>query len=106
MAQKIDIAELKEKLEEIFLADEDAYYEFVDFLNGDYDEDAAKKAGLVWIEQDGGGEGGAEDCHTVFSIGDVTYKITYNYYSHYGFDTKHAQAYIVTPVQHLVTLYE
>jgi hypothetical protein len=37
MAQKIDIAELKEKLEEIFLADEDAYYEFVDFLAGDYD---------------------------------------------------------------------
>jgi hypothetical protein len=106
MAQKIDIAELKEKLEEIFLADEDAYYEFVDFLAGDYDEVAAKEGGLVHIEQDGGGVGGSEDCKTIFSIGDVTYKITYNYYSHIGFETDYAQAYVVTPVQRLVTVYE
>jgi hypothetical protein len=106
MAQKVDISELKDKLEEIFEDEDGSYYEFVDFLNGDYDEDAAANAGLVWIEQDGGGEGGAEDCHTVFSIGDVTYKITYNYYSHYGFDTAHAQAYIVTPVQRVITAYE
>ena len=105
MAQKIDIAEVNEKLEEIFLAD-DSYFEFVDFLLGDFDEVAANVGGVVHLEQDGGGEGGSEDCYTVFSIGDITYKVTYNYYSHLGFETGYAQAYIVTPVQRTITAYE
>lgn len=106
MAQKIGIAEVKEKLEEIFLVRAGSYFEFVDFLLGDYDEKEAKKGNVRHIEQDGGGEGGSEDCYTVFSIGDITYKVTYNYYSHHGFETDYAQAYIVTPVQRTITAYE
>jgi hypothetical protein len=107
MAQQTDINALKSKLEEIFESEESRYgFEFVDFLLGDYDEELANAAKLVWLEQDGGGEGGAEDCETVFSIDDVIYKITYNYYSHHGYETDYAQAYIVIPVQRTITAYE
>src|SRR5574344_208210 len=41
---------------------------------------------IKFIEQDGGGEGGSEYCHTVLQIGDEFYKFEYRYYSHHGYD--------------------
>ena len=37
-------------------------------------------------EQEGGGEGGAEECHTVMKAGDRYFLFEYSYYSHHGFD--------------------
>lgn len=103
MAKQVSIDVLKEQLEEIFAKSD---YDLLSFLLGDYDEDAAKAAGLEHREQDGGGEGGSEYCYTVFSIGDKYYKIAYSYYSHEGYETDYATAYEVTPVQRMTTYYE
>jgi len=103
MAKQVSIVDLKGQLEEIF-AESD--YDFLSFLLGDYDEEAAFAAKLEHHEQDGGGEGGSEYCYTVFSIGDVYYKIAYSYYSHHGYETDYATAYEVTPVQRMTTYYE
>lgn len=58
------------------------------------------------IEQDGGGEGSAEDCSTVFSWKGVLYKMFYSYHPHDGFDFDCVEFYTVTPVQKTVTVYE
>lgn len=62
------------------------------------------------IEQDGGGEGGTEWCHTIVEekSGDTTkfYKVTYNYYSHNGFEFDYADMSEVTPKTKTVTVYE
>jgi hypothetical protein len=36
--------------------------------------------------REGGGEGGPEDCHTIFEVGGKLYKIKYSYYSYQGFE--------------------
>lgn len=63
------------------------------------------------IEQEGGGEGGAENCHSVIEVqfGEWTgklIKVFYNYYSHHGYDFDYAEAREVAPVQRMVTFYE
>lgn len=35
---------------------------------------------------EGGGEGGAESCHSIFALGDKFHKIRYSYYSHIGYE--------------------
>lgn len=69
-------------------------------------EESRGVKGLKWIEQDGGGEGGAESCYTVFKWKDNFYKITYNYYSFHGYDFDYSEIYRVTPVEKTVTVYE
>ena len=59
-----------------------------------------------FIEQDGGYEGGSEYCYSVFEIDDTYYKVEYSYYSHYGFDTNHAQVSIVSPKEKTIIVYE
>ena len=73
------------------------------FQEGDYIKNGVS---LKHLEQDGGGEGGSEDCYTVVQFGDKYYKIAYSYYSHDGFDYSYADVYEVTPVERLVTFYE
>jgi hypothetical protein len=46
---------------------------------------------------DGGGEGGAESCHTIFALGDKFYKIRYSYYSYRGYEIDDAELIEVTP---------
>ena len=58
-----------------------------------------------FIEQEGGGEGGSEYCHTVLQIGDEFYKFDYRYYSHHGFDD-FEKATKVEPKQKVITVYE
>lgn len=43
-----------------------------------------EKLGYQHISQEGGGEGGAEDCEGIFKFKGKTYRVEYNYYSHNG----------------------
>ena len=70
---------------------------------GDEDSEAFP---LVWIEQDGGGEGGGEYCYTVVKLRDKFLKIEYSYYSYNGYETEDAEVYEVEATQRLVTFYE
>jgi len=82
-------------------AREAAMDEFSSILaDGDFLEEG------VFVEQDGGGEGGAEDCYTVFNIDGVFYKVLYSYYSHYGYELDYATVQKVTPKKQTITVYE
>ena len=71
-------------------------------------EKAFQERGYKYICQEGGGEGGAEACFTVFQWKDKLYKIEYSYYSHHGFDFDDCLERIseVTPVEKTVVVYE
>jgi hypothetical protein len=60
------------------------------------------------IQQEGGGEGGAEYCYGVFKLNDKYYKAEYSYYSYngYEFDDICDTLQEVFPVERLVTFYE
>jgi hypothetical protein len=78
---------------------------------GDYFEDflldgCGEIKGFEFIEQDGGGEGGAEDCYSIVKVDGVFYKVTYAYYSHHGFETDYAGVFKVTPREKTITVYE
>lgn len=63
--------------------------------------------GAKHIEQDGGGEGGSEDCYAVFQWKDKFYRVDYNYYSYVGYENLHSEnIYEVKPVEKTVTFYE
>lgn len=75
-----------------------------DFAHGDL---ALKEdAPYEHIEQDGGGEGGAEYCKTIFKWKDEFYKVTYSYASYQGFDFDYASWYKVSPKEKTITVYE
>lgn len=74
----------------------------VDILMGDFPENNR----VEFIEQEGGGEGGAEDCYSVIRVDGVFYKVFYNYYSHDGFNTEYAEVRVVQPKEKLITVYE
>ena len=65
-----------------------------------------EEEGFKFISQDGGGEGGAEYCETVFKCKDIYYKATYSYYSHYGYDTSYMDVFQVTPKTKTITVFE
>lgn len=79
-----------------------------DGYGGVSSEMLAEKFGYEHFEQDGGGEGGAEDCHAVFKLGDKTYRTYYWYRSHYGYGTDGIVDNLeeVKPVQKMVTVFE
>ena len=59
------------------------------------------------MEIEGGGEGGSQDCYTVFKVGESQYfQVNYSYYSYDGFSTEYADIYEVVPREVLVTQYE
>ena len=60
------------------------------------------------VSSEGGGEGGAEYCESVFKYRDKYYKVYYYYYSHQGYETKdiHETICEVTPKQKVITVYE
>lgn len=60
--------------------------------------------GIEWIEREGGGEGGAEDCHTIFCVDGIYYQWDYSYYSYNGFDI-YDDIYEVKPSQKTITVY-
>lgn len=60
---------------------------------------------FVNITTDGGGEGGAEHCYTVFKWKDVLYSLSYSYYSHVGFDFDYASLHVVEEKTKTITVY-
>lgn len=107
MSNKIDFEDFISKVNEVLIEgghkprwdDEwDEHY----IIHGDFPENSR----VEFIEQEGGGEGGAEDCYTVIKLDGVFYKILYYYYSHHGFDTEYAEVMVVTPKEKLITVYE
>lgn len=104
MAKKINVQEVKDKLQQAFGEDYD--FEFGEFLLGNFDSVDAKKAGVEWIEQDGGYEGGGEYCYTIFRVHNQYYKVSFSYYSHHGFEFDYANAYEVEAVERMATFYE
>ncbi len=61
---------------------------------------------VQFIEQDGGGEGGAEGCISVIKVEGVFYQVFYTYYSHQGFSFDGASLRVVHPVEKTITVYE
>ncbi len=78
-------------------------YEFREFLNG-YGPDDHER--VTFIEQEGGGEGGAEYCYAVIKVDDVFYKVEYSYASYDGYNWDYATASEVKPVERMVVFYE
>ena len=70
--------------------------------------DQMKQFEYEHISQDGGGEGGSEECHGVFTVYGKIYKAEYSYYSHSGHDTDEILSTLreVKPVQKTITVYE
>lgn len=66
------------------------------------------KENYEFIDQQGGGEGGAEYCFSVFKWKDKFYKMQYNYYSYVGFeyDEVFENIHEVFPTQKTITVYE
>lgn len=66
-----------------------------------------KDLGLEFVEKDGGGEGGTEDCYTIIKYKGEFYKLTYWYRSHHGYDGFEDSDFVkVTPKKIEVTVYE
>lgn len=83
---------------------DDYNYQFDEFvMHGDY---GVEGVGIEHIEQDGGGEGGGEDCYSVIKVDDVFYKFEYDYRSYEGYTFDDPEPQVVSPVQRLVTFYE
>ena len=67
----------------------------------------AESSGFELIEQEGGGEGGAEECHSVFKWKDKYYRTEYSYYSYHGYENVSMDnIWEVTPKQKTITVYE
>jgi hypothetical protein len=60
------------------------------------------------LEQEGGGEGGAEYCYGVFRLGDKIYRASYSYYSHNGHEWDGITSTLkeVKPVEKTITVYQ
>lgn len=60
------------------------------------------------LDQDGGGEGGAEYCYGVFSLNGKIYRADYSYYSYNGYEYDYIMGSLreVKPVQKTITVYE
>lgn len=112
-------------LKEMYMSNKIDFDEFIEMVNGSLLSSGEKPSwagewdeyeilmgdipstGLVeFIEQDGGGEGGSEDCYSVIKVDDIYYKITYSYFSHHGFETEYAEVFVVSPKQKTITVYE
>lgn len=94
---------------------EDFIWEHTDYpANLDYNSKKDKVLSILdeldyeHLYQDGGGEGGAENCEGVFRLGDTIYSASYSYYSYEGYDYTDIQDTLreVKPVEKTITVYE
>lgn len=83
----------------------DNYSSFMQRLIYDDLDDIARSK-IKILDQHGGGEGGGEHVHVVFSYKDETYKIDASYYSYHGVEFDGATVYKVTPVEKTITVWE
>lgn len=104
MAKTIDFDEFVQEVEE---SREDwgrwgfCKYELLDGGMGD-----SETGDLACLEQEGGREGGAEDCHSVIRFKNKLWMIHYKYYSYEGYDLDYATVVEVEPKKVLVTQYQ
>jgi len=96
MAKKVDLDEIVDEILEEAGEGHDRY----DLAHGDIEVE-----GYEFIDQDDGGEGGAEYCETVFKWKDKFYTMTYSYYSHHGYNFDCAELFEVEPKKKEVTVY-
>lgn len=107
MTNKINFVDFIEMVDEILVEEgfphewEEKWNEY-DILHGDFPENSR----VEFIKREGGGEGGTEDCYSVIKVDGVFYKVTYSYYSHYGFETDYAEVFVVSPKKKIITVYE
>lgn len=117
MAQRVTHEFILEELSKIFTEDEMEIvadrHDWFDFLNEGFDcfgwgDDAVKIPDqLKHLHQEGGGEGGAENCFAIFELNGVCYKFCYSYYSYSGYYWDFDNGYqIVQPKQVMTTIYE
>lgn len=86
------------------IEDEDCLGEFFQEL---ILEGRNKPKDYKFITQEGGGEGGSEDCYAVFQWKDKYYRVDYNYYSYNGYENLDMEdIYEVFPQERTVTFYE
>jgi len=66
------------------------------------------ETGYEHLDQDGGGEGGAEYCYGVFKLQGKIYRAEYSYYSHNGYEYDGISDTLreVKPIQKTITVYE
>ena len=71
-------------------------------------DELLKKYDYELIENCGGGEGGAEDCTSVFKFDGKLYRAYFNYYSHDGYNYEDIVSTLkeVFPVERMTTYYE
>jgi hypothetical protein len=58
------------------------------------------------VEQDGGGEGGAESCHIILKVDGEYWQYNYSYYSHHGYEHYNNTLMQVFPKEKTVTVFE
>ena len=77
-----------------FCTNLESFEESYDFVTCDTFSEEVKV-----LEQEGGGEGGSESCHTIFHFvpEDTYFCIKYSYYSHHGFDFDYCELSQVYP---------
>ncbi len=109
MTNKLTTAEretLENEIMEAYNATTADKYRRDDFNQIVTDMDYITMEGLEFVAQEGGGEGGAEYCFTVFKWKEQYYRIDYNYYSHHGYEFDCSEIYRVTPKEKTITVYE
>ncbi len=85
--------------------DEFEYGVLHDDFYGDKENKWTVDHGYELLERVGGGEGGAEECHSAFKLDGKIYRMDYSYmsYNGYNFDGVFKE---VHPVEKTVTVYE
>lgn len=102
LEEMILVAKVEEEMESEFVIETVAE----GYIDDDYSDEF--KNNFKHIEQEGGGEGGTEWCHTIFSWKGIIYKGDYSYYSHHGteFDGFEDTIREVKPIEKTLTVYE
>lgn len=84
------------------------YRKELNTLYQDYVDNIQEQLGYKPLDQEGGGEGGAEYCYGVFELKGKVYRAEYSYYSHHGHDFDDILETLkeVKPVQKTITVWE
>lgn len=112
MKNKKTIEFLQQSLNELNLNFPEYPLELDSFIyqacEGHLSSDKKKFLNYTHLTQDGGGEGGAEDCYGVFQIGDKIFKAEYFYQSYNGHQIDNIQNTVreVAPKERTIIVYE
>lgn len=95
-----EVADLESSLSQVILGMCEGNY--------DYPSSPFKEFGYEHLAQEGGGEGGSEDCYGVFKFKGKVYRAEYNYYSYNGYEYDNIVETLreVKPVEKTVVVYE